>query len=531
MNAIDIILGIVLFINIILSTLIFIYRRMSEGSAYFAVAAYSTAFWTLSMILFRNISNTSFLIIPAKSLYIAGILIATNFLYFSYLFLEKRLKNRKLLFGLISIPPIVAVTLITFTGTIIRDTSVSNNLGVVNFGFLYIPYFILILVYFTWAYSNLFKRIREYPIKSSEKMQLLFVIIGTLTTVIFGFIYDLIIPFYGNFTFYWLGPVITVTFVAATSYAIFKHHLFDIRVITTEFLTFVLWIFLLTQTLLANTLQDRLINGTLLVLTVFLGVLLIRSVLKEVEAREEIEKLAHELDRVNRAQADFLSMASHQLKTPLSIVKGYISMALEGSFGAITKTLQPQLEKVYASNERLIRLVEDLLNLSRIEDGRMKYDWSEENMADIVTSVVNELRERAEKKGLTLLWQPPPETWQTRMDATKIRNVILNLIDNAIKYTQDGSITISLEKERSSLLLSVRDTGVGMAQGMKDSLFKKFTRAEKEEGQYAVGGFGLGLYVAKLITRDHNGEIWGESAGEGKGSTFYLKLPLAPQSK
>ena len=319
------------------------------------------------------------------------------------------------------------------------------------------------------------------------------------------------------------------------TYAILRHHLFDIRVIVTELLVFITWIFLLIRIILANNLTNRIIDGTLLAIFIVVGTLLIRSVLQEVKNREEIEKLAKQLraantnlEDINQAKSDFLSIASHQLKTPLSIIKGYVSMAMEGMFGKMDKELEVQMKKVYISNERLINLVEDLLNLSRIEDGRMKYDWEIANVGDIVHSVAEEMRDTAKKKGIKFNCTKPKKSFPACVDVNKIRNVIFNLIDNAIKYTEKGSILISLAIEGAAIQLSVKDTGRGIGKEDLTKLFQKFTRAPQDSGSrnVHVSGFGLGLYVTRLITEAHKGRIWAESPGEGKGSTFIMELPL-----
>src|SRR3989338_1708740 len=161
-----------------------------------------------------------------------------------------------------------------------------------------------------------------------------------------------------------------------------KHKLFNAKVASTELLTFSIWVFLLIRTTTSLTLQDFVINGSIFILTVFVGVFLIRSVIKEIEQREKLEKMSiqlsvanDELKRVDAAKSEFLSIVSHQLRTPLTAIKGYISMMIEGSYGKLEEVQHGTLEKVFQSAERLIVLVNDLLNLNRIEDGRIIYTF------------------------------------------------------------------------------------------------------------------------------------------------------------
>jgi len=208
-------------------------------------------------------------------------------------------------------------------------------------------------------------------------------------------------------------------------------------------------------------------------------------------------------------------------------------MAMEGDYGTVGANLNDQLKKVYVSNERLISLVEDLLNLSRIEDGRMKYDWTTEDLGEIVGSVVEELAEPAKRKNLPVIWRAPKEKLLAQVDRNKIRNVIFNLIDNALKYTEEGQITVHLKQEKKSIVVSVTDTGRGITADQLTKLFSKFSRVESDSSKrtVSVAGFGLGLYVAKLIVKDHKGDAWAESKGLGKGSTFFMRVPLASTLK
>ncbi len=319
------------------------------------------------------------------------------------------------------------------------------------------------------------------------------------------------------------------------AYAILRHHLFDIRVIATELLVFSIWIFLLVRTILADTLRERLIDGGLLALVIFFGILLIRAVLQEVRQRGEIERLADslrkanaELKKLDQLKSEFLSLASHQLRTPLSIIKGYISMIQEGSFGSVPDKAREVLRKVYFSNERMINLVNDFLNISRIESGRMQYDFESAKVEDVIENVVGEFKEAAHDKKIDLMWERPQTSLpEAMLDKEKFHQVIMNLVDNALRYTQVGFIKIMAEPDSiksGHILISVRDSGVGMTPEEIDQTFRRFSRGEGGS-RVNTGGLGLGLYLAKRIVNDHGGEIWAESKGRGQGSTFLIRLP------
>lgn len=249
------------------------------------------------------------------------------------------------------------------------------------------------------------------------------------------------------------------------------------------------------------------------------------------KATKDLRAANVQLKKLDAAKSEFVSIASHQLRTPLTVIKGYISMMLEGNFGKIDLRKRDSLEKVYLSNERLIRLVENLLNISRIESGRLQFTFREMRLENLVVSVINELSEPAKEKGLKLEYAPPPKPLpKLRIDEEKIRQVVMNLVDNAIKYTKKGKVRVSVEQEDGRVKFSARDTGSGISGDDLARLFKKFSRGA---GVSTVNteGTGLGLYVAKEMIDAHGGHIWAESEGERKGSRFCFTLPVENNSE
>jgi signal transduction histidine kinase len=264
-------------------------------------------------------------------------------------------------------------------------------------------------------------------------------------------------------------------------------------------------------------------------------VLLIRGVVREVEQREQLAELNkklqlayEEVDRLSKAKSEFISIASHQLRTPLTAIKGYISMLIEGTYGAVPKIAKKPLENVYESNERLINLVNNLLDISRIEAGRMEFEPEEAQIEDIIESVVAEFKITADQKKLYLKYDKPAQFLpKLLLDKDKIRQVFLNLINNSIKYTNQGGITIKIKNQtdiKNTILITISDTGEGMTKEDLAKLFESFSRGSVGV-QLSAEGAGLGLYIARKFVEMHKGKIWAESEGKGKGSTFYVELP------
>jgi len=316
-----------------------------------------------------------------------------------------------------------------------------------------------------------------------------------------------------------IGQPLVAVFPFLWGFAILKYHLFEIRVILTELLVGVVGIILLVDLFTSKTLSTTILKAVILIVFGYMSVLLLKSVHTEIQRRQEIEK-------IDKAKSEFISIASHQLRTPLTAIKGYISMILEGTYGQLTEKQSKPLGNVYQSNERLIRLVNDLLNLSRLDAGKIEFSPEMNSLEEMVSSIVEELRINAEKKGLYMKMVKPSEPLpEIMVDQDKLRQVILNIVDNAIKYTREGGITLELKKLNAEEEIRVSDTGEGMDETELNSLFQMFSRSTAGTQLHAEGA-GLGLYVARQFVEMHGGKIWAESKGKGKGSTFVIQLPI-----
>lgn len=249
---------------------------------------------------------------------------------------------------------------------------------------------------------------------------------------------------------------------------------------------------------------------------------------KEVEsATKDLRQANEELKNLDRAKSEFISIASHQLRTPLTVIKGYGSMMLEGTFGKMEPAIQENMKKIYESNERLIALVEDLLNVSRIESGKLQFNYETCQLEEIVASVYEELTSTAKAKNLEFIYNPPAQKLSpVYIDKNKIRQVIINVVDNAIKYTKQGTVTVTLSEADGQIKFQSKDTGMGIEPSDLINLFQKFSRGEHVSVLHTEGT-GLGLYVGKMMIEAHKGKIWAESEGVDKGAQFYFTIPIA----
>jgi signal transduction histidine kinase len=247
------------------------------------------------------------------------------------------------------------------------------------------------------------------------------------------------------------------------------------------------------------------------------------------DATAKLKRSNEKLKEMDETKDEFISMASHQLRTPLTSVKGYLSMVLDGDAGKVPKGQEELLNQAYVSAQRMVYLIADLLNVSRLKTGKFVIDATPTNLADMVESEIAQLTEVARGHKLTLTYSKPKDFPVLKLDETKTRQVVMNFIDNAIYYTPSGGkIKIELKTDRSSVYFMVKDNGLGVPKVDQGHLFTKFYRAKNAQ-KARPDGTGLGLFMAKKVITEQNGTILFEST-EGKGSTFGFKFdkPKAP---
>lgn len=322
-------------------------------------------------------------------------------------------------------------------------------------------------------------------------------------------------------------------FAGILMYLIVRYKAFDIKLLSTQAIVITLWILLLSILFIRRIENVRVIVLVTLALFFFLGYQLVRSVKKEVESKERLQKLSGELQvsnirlkELDTQKSEFLSFATHQIRSPLASMKGYASILLEGDAGPLSADARNAVETILTSTKTLSNVVEDYLNITRIELGTMKYDMKAIDFAALLAEVANEQKPNIDAKGLALsVSVDATQTYPIKADLDKFKQVLMNTIDNSVKYTPKGSIAVSLAKDAAKGVIRfiVQDTGVGIAPDVMPKLFRKFSRASNAS-EANIHGTGLGLFIAKEIVIAHGGKMWAESDGEGKGSRFIVEM-------
>lgn len=241
------------------------------------------------------------------------------------------------------------------------------------------------------------------------------------------------------------------------------------------------------------------------------------------DATAKLKRSNEKLKEMDETKDEFISMASHQLRTPLTSVKGYLSMVLDGDAGKVSSAQKELLNQAFVSSQRMVYLIADLLNVSRLKTGKFIIEQVPTNLAEMVESEIAQLKEVAKGRKLSLEFDKPKDFPVLMIDETKTRQVVMNFVDNAIYYTPaDGNIKIELKTDRHSVYFMVKDDGMGVPKEDQAHLFSKFYRAKNAQ-KARPDGTGLGLFMAKKVINDQGGCILFEST-EGKGSTFGFKF-------
>jgi signal transduction histidine kinase len=250
-----------------------------------------------------------------------------------------------------------------------------------------------------------------------------------------------------------------------------------------------------------------------------------------VDITQQVYKMNAKLHDLDKLKDDFVSVASHELRTPMTAIRSYAWMALYRSDVPLSEKLKKYLERTLISTERLINLVNDMLNISRIESGRVNITPTSFDIKNLVNDVISEVSPKAKEKNISLqlIDTSLPQTFA---DPDKVHQVLLNLVGNALKFTpQNGQISISFFSDGQNIDVTVKDSGVGISKDDMSRLFTKFGRLDNSYvAAAASGGTGLGLFICKSLIEMMKGKIWAASEGFSKGTAFTFSLPVATSS-
>ncbi len=511
-----------------LGIIVFVNGKRNQLNILFLVFSFIIFAWLSGTFMMLKSHTTEEAFFWDKLIYVAVIFIPSTVYHFAVIFAEK-FKKRKMIVIVGYIFSLIFLLLNLFTKLFVNNVY-EYSWGIHSKAQIFHHFFLIFfIVYLVLMFNEIIVLCRSNLGILRQKARTEFLALLVLTTGSVGFL-----PAYGVNVppiFYLSG----LFFAIITGYAITQYKLLKIKVLTLHALIILLNVVAFSYIFISETIQEYIVKMLFFVAVAFTSYLLKKSFDQEVAQKEKLKFLAKKLKKTNEklialddAKNEFVSIAAHQLRTPPTIIKGYVSMALEEGGDNLNEKIKDYLKRTLVSNERLIELVEDILDISRIESGRIQYNFEDnQDCRKIVDEVYKSFEMRAKEKGLKLILKktetPLPKI---KMDSKRIREVLSNLVDNAIKYTRKGKITIEEKNiDNKKVRISVSDTGVGILKKDMPNLFKKFSRGTSTE-RLGSEGTGLGIYVGRKMVKIHHGKIWAESKGINKGSKFVMELPV-----
>ena len=508
----------------------FVFRKSSNlllSKMLFALSIFFSIWALLNLSIWLNFDNSSFVMTAWAPIELIKMTIFLLCWYFVYVFTKKKdLPFTQKILWLIVLSPL-AIFSTTEQNLISYD--LAECIATENTLFSVYAYYANILVI---ALTTLHLIIAFFKEKlREERVKILILSFGVLAFIFSFFILGQISESTENYVYEMYGLFGMILFTGVLGHLIVKYHLFQVKLFAVQLLVVALVVLTVAQFTFADSSMSFVLTAITVLLSLFFGMLLIRSVRNEIHQKENLEELSDKLAEANvhlqdldKMKTEFLSLASHQLRSPLTAIKGYASMLLEGSYGEVAKDQKTPVDRIFQSSVNLAQIVEDLLDVSKMEQGGMQFEMADVNLIDVLKNLTNELQISAKSRGLELVLDTKLTDALVSADSVKIRQVFANYVDNALKYTKEGVVKVLAFKSEDGkkIIVGVKDSGMGIPPEIMKTLFKKFERGEG--GKVNAGGSGLGLYLAKEIVGAHKGRTWAESEGRGKGSTFFVEL-------
>jgi len=495
--------------------------------------------WAIcSLIVWTNVDSNVIILIWSFFGILSAIL-GVLCLYFVYVFIGKRDASfvQKVIVGIIVIPVILlAPTKYNLDGFNLITCDCSGFEGKI---FLYYYYSVVLLSFLVILSFGSFRYLKE---KNKEFKKQIFWLVFGIEFFLFSFFITGFLASYladkgiiSDFGLEFYGLLSMVIFIGVLAYLIVKYKAFDIKLIGAQALVYSLVILIGSQFFFIQNNTNRILTGITLIIASGFGYVLIKTIKSDLQRKDELQYMADALavsnDRLKKAdnaKTEFISIASHQLRTPLTVIKGYVSLLVEGTFGDVSEDVKRVIKNIKISNDRLIELVEDLLNISRMESGRMEFKFAPTDVPELCTELFNSFGAR-DKENHNIEFKldlPKDGIRNISTDRSKLREVISNLVDNAVKYTPSGWVKIkAFQKDSEILRIEISDSGIGIPATEMPYLFAKFSRG-KDTGRLTAPGTGLGLHVSRSMVEALHGKVWAESEGDKKGSTFIIELPM-----
>jgi signal transduction histidine kinase len=454
-------------------------------------------------------------------------LIAISCIYFIYVFLDKKdvaIGLKAIFLALLSPILLLSSTSLNLSGFDITTcdafkfewfpfTLYCTLLGVLAMVWIFV---LLVRRYHTAAFD-----LRKQIILMGTGIELFLFIFFIWTSFTYylseiGVLPDSSLEMYGMF-----GMVIFIIYI---SILIVRFKTFNVKLIATHALVWALVILVGSEFFFAQTKMVEILIAITLIVSAWLGLTIIRSVKKEIEQREQLAKLNIDLENLLKQRESLTHLITHKVKGAFTRIKVLFAGILDGTFGEISPEIKKRAEQGMEFGNGGLETVDLVLNVANMQNGTIKFEMKPVNFKELVEKTIAEKKISAEAKGLKLETEIKDGVFDMMGDAIWLKEVVNNLVENALHYTKEGKIVVGLEDGNGKIKLSVKDTGIGITDEDKKNLFTEGGRG-RDSVKVNVDSTGYGLYTVKLVVEAHKGRLWSESEGPGKGSQFYVELP------
>lgn len=529
--------------NLILGLLVFINDRKRDTNIIFGFLNIALAFYLAANLFSVVISSHDEKMLWIRLSMFGAVFLDTFFYLFIRVFPGDKLIMSKLEKSLVFVSTLFT-SILCVTPWLFSDFTLSAGTTVPNpiptmVGSVPVAIMFFSAVAFIFIGRGIYILIKKYRKEDdvARKRHLRSILVGAGIMFSSFVVFNLIATaFFNDIYFIKLTPLFTTVFIVFSAYAIIRLEMFNVKVISTELLVFSLWFFILVRTLFSMTVEDQIINGSLLFLMIVTGIFLVRSVMKEVEQREKLAESAKALRESHKREMEktrveaklrdeFVFVAAHELRTPITAIKGFLELVsdMEADF---PPDVQDDLDAISMASGHLNELVNNLLEIASSDAGAMKIETKPIDIVKIIEEVLKEVGSLAIEKNINIRLNNFKGEMMVRADEKKTKEVFINLVGNAIKYNKKGgTVEISIiSVDNKNVIVEVRDTGFGIPKDQQEKIFGKFFRASNKDTREILGS-GLGLFITKMLVEKMGGEI-AFSSIEGQGTTFSVSFPV-----
>ncbi len=523
------ILLLVALLNITLGTIVFLRDKKRLSNITFALMSVGVFGWSLGLALFDILSFSNvWSLYAAILLHVSAALIMLFSFYFSFYFSRKKFVHDNIVTA-VTICMVILIGITMTPGLVIESVYISNGVKSLHLGPMYGAYAAGLVMTMMLAFNKLFLIYKGAVGKLRQRVQYIF--IGLLVAASMGTVTNLIFPYLNIFKYFAVGPMSTAVMVLFIGYAMIRYDMWGIKATLVEMLVGILMVMAFLNigidTGYVSGAQMLVFKLLFIPITAVIVIVFIRSFKKEQRQKKKLKKLNKKLNEMDEKKNEFLHIATHQLRGPITAIKGYTSLLREGDYGKIRPEMEAPIDHILSASKVMSETIADYMNIARIEEDDLRQSATKFDLCELVSERAETMRINAEKKNLrfttNLLTESPCIILADRGNITQVINALL---ENAIKYTDVGSVTVEakLVNKDKRVQVSVTDTGIGVAKHEVAGLFDKFTRADNAKESDAFGT-GMGLFIAKSLIEANGGSIEVSSKGINRGTTFTIELP------